>query len=71
MFNFIKRKIKKSKIRELERCLWVESVYQKILFESKNQEEKELVKELLEENKKQKEKIYRYLEKIDTKEDKK
>jgi len=71
MFNFIKRKMKESKMRELERCLWIEDVYKKILFESESQEEKELVKELLEENKKQKEKIYRYLEKIDTKEDKK
>ena len=71
MFNFIKRKIKESKMRELERCLWVEDVYKKILFEIQSQEEKELVKELLEENKRQKEKLYRYLEKIDIKEDKK
>lgn len=71
MFNFIKRKMKESKMRELERCFWIESVYKKILFESENQEEKELVKELLEENKRQKEKLYRYLKKIDTKEDKK
>ena len=71
VFNFIKRKMKESKMRELERCFWIEDVYKKILFESENQEEKELVKELLEENKKQKEKLYRYLEKIDTKEDKK
>lgn len=63
--------MKESKMRELERCLWIESVYKKILFETQNQEEKELVKELLEENKRQKEKLYRYLKKIDTKEDKK
>lgn len=71
MFKYIKRKMKESKMRELERCFWVENVYKRMLFESKSQEEKELVKELLEENKKQKQKIYRYLGKIDTKEDKK
>lgn len=63
MFKFIKRKIKESKMRELERCIWIENVYRKILFESKSQEQKELLKELLEENKRQKEKLYRYLKK--------
>ena len=63
MFKFIKRKIKESKMRELERCFWVEDVYKKIIFEIQSQEEKELVKELLEENKRQKEKLYRYLKK--------
>ena len=71
MFKYIKRKIKESKMRELERCFWIEDVYKRMLFESESQEEKELVKELLEENKRQKEKLYKYLKKIDTKEDKK
>jgi len=33
MFNFIKRKMKESKMRELERCLWIEDVYKKISSE--------------------------------------
>lgn len=70
MFNFIKRKMKESKMRELERCFWIESVYKKILFESESQEQKELLKELLEENKRQKEKIYSYFQKINRKEEK-
>lgn len=70
MFNFIKRKMKESKMRELERCIWIENVYRKMLFKSESQEEKELVKELLEENKRQKEKIYSYFQKINRKEEK-
>lgn len=71
MFKNARRKAKEANYRELERHFWIEDVYKKMLFESESQEEKELVKELLEENKKQKEKLYKYLKKIDTKKDKK
>ena len=63
MFKYIKRKIKESKMRELERYFWIEDIYKKMLFESESQEEMEIARELLEDNISERKSLYVYSEK--------
>lgn len=70
MFKYIKRKMKESKMREIERHFEVEDMLKEMLIDKRYYSVTEIVQELLEENVRQREELYIYFEKYVGKEKK-